>query len=256
MEHLLFGCGWVRAVWFGCDLNFRVDWTSISSVLHWVCAVRESFLHKEECIQFFSSVAWFSWFVWKERNAFVFNSTPIDPFSTIQRAQWARDEFLQVTEISNLMRHKSFIHISQNSGWHPSPSGSFKITCDVATLEGFDKASIVAILWDSQGIILDGLTQQVSIVSVLQGEALAYRLACQLASSLNLPRVEIASDNKSVILLSVSKSVTPWECAVVIADIKLMALFGDFSFLWRPRTANKVAHWVAHHHLRNSLPLD
>ncbi|CAL5334718.1 unnamed protein product [Camellia sinensis] len=60
MEHLLFGYGWVRAVWFGCDLNYRVDWTSISSVLHWVCVVRKSFLHKVDCIQFFSTVAWFS----------------------------------------------------------------------------------------------------------------------------------------------------------------------------------------------------
>ncbi|KAI8015075.1 hypothetical protein LOK49_LG05G02967 [Camellia lanceoleosa] len=33
-------------------------------------------------------------------------------------------------------------------------------------------------------------------------------------------------------------------------------IVGDLSFLWRPRSANKVAHWVAHHRLRNNLPLD
>ncbi|KAL7262354.1 hypothetical protein ACSBR1_000689 [Camellia fascicularis] len=107
------------------------------------------------------------------------------------------------------MRHEPLNHTSQHSEWHPPPSGSFKINCDVATLKGSNKATIAAVLRDSQGSILDGLTQQVSIVSVLQGEALACRLACQLASSLNLSGVEIAGDNKSAIHLSVLESVPP-----------------------------------------------
>ncbi|KAI8030898.1 hypothetical protein LOK49_LG01G01518 [Camellia lanceoleosa] len=67
----------------------------------------QSFHHKEDCIKFFSSVAWISWFVWEERNAFVFTSTPVDPLSTIQGAQWAQAEFLHATESSIPMSRPS-----------------------------------------------------------------------------------------------------------------------------------------------------
>ncbi|KAL7257686.1 hypothetical protein ACSBR1_003912 [Camellia fascicularis] len=141
------------------------------------------------------------------------------------------------------MRHQFLNHISLSSEWHPPPSGSFKINCDVATLKGSDQASIVAVLQDSQGKILDGLTQKVSIVSVLQGEALACHLACQLASSLNLSRVEIAGDNKLVIHLSVLESVPPWEYAAMVADIKLMALQFVLSFVQKKKKKRRKC-WI------------
>ncbi|KAL7256225.1 hypothetical protein ACSBR1_010201 [Camellia fascicularis] len=86
----------------------------------------------------------------------------------------------------------SFISNHQpEANWRHPAVGKFKINCDVAIQKGLDRASIVVILRDSNGRLLDGLVKKTMHSSSLQGEALTCRLACQFALARNLSGVEI-----------------------------------------------------------------
>ncbi|KAI8003566.1 hypothetical protein LOK49_LG08G03257 [Camellia lanceoleosa] len=140
--------------------------------------------------------------------------------------------------------------------WQAPNPGSYKINCDVAIKKGSSEASVAILLRDSGGRLIDGLTQSWRVSSSLQGEALACRCACQLAQARNLNMVEIKGDNKTVLFLCVSETDPPWDCNVIIGDIKSLAAHGNLTFSWKPRTANQTAHWVAQASLHGVLPLD
>ncbi|KAL7252179.1 hypothetical protein ACSBR1_013931 [Camellia fascicularis] len=103
----------------------------------------------------------------------------------------------------------------------------------------------LTVLRTDQSRVLDGVSRCISTSSTLEGEAHAIRLACFLADAHNLQQVEIEDDNRTIILLSVSEKVPPWEVGVLLRDIKTMASRCNFSFRWNPRHTNKVAHWLA-----------
>ncbi|XP_028065564.1 uncharacterized protein LOC114268572 [Camellia sinensis] len=257
VEHLLFECDWVRPVWFRCEFGYKVSWSETQSILKWSCQMMENFTDSKECNLSFSSIAWIGWFVWKERNEFVFSQKPVDPLSTLHRAGLAKKEF-DARSISQGTDHSHRLRSPQQREdyWKRPAAGNFKINCDVAIHNGSDCASIAAILWDSNGRLLDGVVKKIVCSSSLQGEALACRLACQLALARNLAGVEIEGDNKSVIHLSVSELDPPWDCGAIFFDIKHLAQHLNLTLSWRPRAANKAAHWVAQASLRNALPLD
>ncbi|KAL7189457.1 hypothetical protein ACSBR1_039160 [Camellia fascicularis] len=120
------------------------------------------------------------WFIWKARNDHVFNHSPIDPRDILQKIT---DAWLEL----------------QN--------------------QATAKASIPAILRDSEGRLLDGQVSSLLSSSTQQVEAQAVRLACFLAKNHNLPSVEIESDNQTIVKLCVSETVPPWESMAVVFDI-------------------------------------
>ncbi|KAL7235685.1 hypothetical protein ACSBR1_019055 [Camellia fascicularis] len=91
--------------------------------------------------------------------------------------------------------------------------------------------------------------------SVNQGEARALRLACVFLQALGLINVQVERDNKSVIELSTSELVPPWDCRACILDIHSLSLSSSISFPWVPREANSVVHGIATTHLKGALPL-
>ncbi|KAL7183556.1 hypothetical protein ACSBR2_025868 [Camellia fascicularis] len=120
---------------------------------------------------------------------------------------------------------------------------------------GISNVVIAVLFRDCKGHLIEGDFQKVAVHSVMQGEALAVRKACLMAQALNLSKVEIASDNKTVILLCVSENAPPWDCAPIINDIRRLAESCNFSFLWSPRSANEAAHWTARVSLKGMLPV-
>ncbi|KAI8014715.1 putative ribonuclease H protein [Camellia lanceoleosa] len=242
-EHLLFGCDWVRPIWFGSNLNYRVKWDSIHSILEWSSALMEQFQTPTNCASFFSQVASTSWFIWKGRNEFIFNHQPIDPVSVLHCARKAGAEYESAFDMG-VSLHPQVLAAANFFGahWVPPPSGQFKINCDVAVQTGSSQAAAAAILQNSIGQMRDRLTQKWCISSSLQGEALSYRLACQLAQAYHPAIVKVEGDNKQVIHLCVSEDVPHWECGAIVHDIKQLADQGTLSFHWCSRTANGVAH--------------
>ncbi|CAL5430174.1 unnamed protein product [Camellia sinensis] len=89
------------------------------------------------------------------------------------------------------------------------PPRCFKGNCDVAMTPGSSKATITVLLRDWNGVLVDGAIRKLEVASPLQGEACAIRLARHMAKELKLSQVEIAGDNKTAILLCVSKNAPP-----------------------------------------------
>ncbi|XP_028095770.1 uncharacterized protein LOC114293006 [Camellia sinensis] len=257
VEHILFGCDWVRPVWFGSAINYKVDWGAIHSVLQWSSVMMDILGNDEDRNSFFSLVAWIGWYIWKDRNNFVFNHIPVEPSSTLHRARVAMAEFeVGVYRwVMGLSRQPTQSAAAMDK-WDPPQPGFFKVNCDVAILLGSSRAAAAAVLRDEHGRLVDGLTKKLCISSPFQGEAQACRLACLLAHQHNLLDVLVEGDNKAVIHLCVTETVPPWECVAILRDIKLLAPQGRFSFQWRPKASNKVAHWVARACLHDQLPVN
>ncbi|KAL7162800.1 hypothetical protein ACSBR2_043141 [Camellia fascicularis] len=145
---------------------------------------------------------------------------------------------------------------SPSRRWSPPGLGHFKLNCDASfTIDG-SKASLVVILRNREGQLVDGRTSIVHVSSTLQGEARAVRMAYAFSQTLNLSQVSVEGDNKTVIELSVSELVPPWDCMAIIHDIRSAKSRSNISFSWSPRSSNRVAHWVASCNLTGMLPLD
>ncbi|KAI8002785.1 hypothetical protein LOK49_LG08G03236 [Camellia lanceoleosa] len=135
--------------------------------------------------------------------------------------------------------------LQRNMIWQAPNPGTYKINCDVAIKKGSSKASIAILLRDSGGRLIDGLTQSWRVSSSLQGEALACRCACQLAQARNLNMVEIKGDNKTVLFLCVSETDPPWDCNVIIGDIKSLVTRWKFDLRLEAsnKKSNKLIGW-------------
>lgn len=169
-------------------------------------------------------VAWIGWYIWKDRNNFVFNHIPVEPSSTLHRARVAMAEFEAGVShrVVGLFGQPTQI-AAATTRWDPPRLGVYKVNCDVAVLQGSSRAAVAAVLRDEHGCLVDGLTKKLCISSPFQGEAQACRLACLLAHQLNLLDVMVEGDNKAVIHLYVTETVPPWECGAILSDIKLLA---------------------------------
>ncbi|KAI8017439.1 hypothetical protein LOK49_LG04G02825 [Camellia lanceoleosa] len=197
------------------------------------------------------------WFIWKDRNNYVFNHHPVEPSSTLHRVRVAIAEFENVVHRPAASVPHGPSLIPEDAGtWTPPDQGRFKVNWDVATKKDSSQASIAVVLRNAAGRIMNGLTKKEYISSSFQGEALACRWACLFAKACGLPGATIEGDNKSVILLSVSETVPPWECGLIIEDIRRLASQEGLILQWRPRSANSVAHWVAQKSLHGYLPQD
>ncbi|KAI7980312.1 hypothetical protein LOK49_Contig167G00003 [Camellia lanceoleosa] len=112
------------------------------------------------------------------------------------------------------------------------------------------------LLRDHLGKLVDGTACKIRVRSVAQGELLAIRTACLMASALNLNVVDIEGDCKAVIQLCVSEGVPPWELLALLGDVRSLAATRQLNFLWCPRVRNSAAHWVASACFQNSLPVN
>ncbi|XP_028076555.1 uncharacterized protein LOC114278664 [Camellia sinensis] len=142
------------------------------------------------------------------------------------------------------------------STWVPPLQDQLKFNCDASFSKDGSSSSIAVVLRDWEGKLIAGSTSTMLSSSVSQSEARAVRLACLLASSLALANLHVESDNKSVIKLSATELDPPSESLAIFHDICASRSRLGLLFRWIPRTANKVAHWLASCALKGTLPLD
>lgn len=118
------------------------------------------------------------------------------------------------------------INQEEISNWRAPDMGKFKVNCDVAIPKDKREGKIAVVLRNYKGKVMDGFVQSVKATSSLCRELIAIRAACQMILTLCLNRAVVESDNKSAILLSVSKLVPPWESSAVVRDINSL-ICGD-----------------------------
>ncbi|KAL7172332.1 hypothetical protein ACSBR2_031930 [Camellia fascicularis] len=255
IEHLLFHCPWTRSVWFGSDIGIRVDMHVCNSVAEWTYSLMNMCSNKSEQLEIIGKVAMVGWCIWKSQNDWVFNHNPLNPTVTMQQATAAWRE-LYVLNHLGARQPNTAVFEPPSRRWSPPGLGQFKLNCDASFTKDGTKASLAVILRNREGQLVDGRTSIVHVSSTLQGEARAVRMACDFSQTLNLRQVSVEGDNKTVIELSVSELVPPWDCMTIIHDIRSAKSRSNISFSWSPRSSNRVAHWVASRNLIGMLPLD
>lgn len=196
-----------------------------------------------------SRAAMLGWCIWKARNEFIFQSLPVVAKNIALRMEQAWEEFnsLMINPTANASGN-AIPSGSETKRWKPPEKGKFKFNCDASwnktTGEGFG----AVVLRNHTGDLVDGKKFKVtgtSGTSALACEAMALREACFMAAALKLQDVQIESDNKELISLSVSELDPPWDCACIIQDIRKIVKDFHVSVSWIPRSINCVAHWVA-----------
>ncbi|XP_028117910.1 uncharacterized protein LOC114315493 [Camellia sinensis] len=223
VEHLLCGCEWTRAAWFGSSLSIPFAEGTIGSIQQWTCEVYQAIKNKHDRVDYVCKMLWLAWYIWKNMNNFVFNHHPIDPVATIFAAEKSFCE--SASHFIHSPHSPSLSSPARDAprAWSPPLPGRFKAKCDVAIKPDSSRAYMAILIQDSKGSLMDGVVRMEEVGSVMQGEAMAIKWACLLTRDLNLSQVEIVSDNKEVIRLCVSKDVPPWSCAPIIEDICSLA---------------------------------
>ncbi|XP_028083788.1 uncharacterized protein LOC114285008 [Camellia sinensis] len=255
IEHLLFHCPWTRTVCFGSDLGIRVDMQVCNYVAEWTYSVMNMCSNKSEQLEIIGKVAMVGWCIWKSRNDWVFNHNPLNPTVTLYQATATWRE-LYVLNHLGARQLNAAVSEPPSHRWSPPGLGHFKLNCDASFTKDGSKASLAAILQNREGQLVDGRTSIVHVSSTLQGEAQAVRMACAFFQTLNLSQISVEGDSKTVIELSVSELVPPWDCMAIIHDIRSTKSRNNISFCWSPRSSNRAAHWVASRNLTGMLPLD
>ncbi|KAI8560463.1 hypothetical protein RHMOL_Rhmol04G0257600 [Rhododendron molle] len=218
IEHVIFDCEWVRAVWFGCNVYLNLNQENSSSIQKWTSQVGEN-LKGEQLSQFLGKAVTVAWFIWKTRNEFIFNSDPIFPEKTVRRAFQALREFSKTRippsiHVDNLSCEDNLSH------WKAPDQGNFKFNCDVAVSSQGREAVAASVLRNWKGELVDGRVARAKISSPLQGELIAIRLACVMARALGISNACIESDNQQAIKLSVFELDLPWEVLALVSDIR------------------------------------
>ena len=184
VAHLLFDCSWTHAIWFGSNLSLRITKGSIPNVAQWTYNLLCQHKPQKDTRTLFSQVATVGWFIWKSRNEFVFNHLPADPLATCHRISQAWHERLVFLHSTNdVMSSQSVPVIPAIDRWRPTLAGHLKINCDAAYCKHSSMASIVVVVRDSHGKLVEGKTQSL-LAFVLQAKAYAIRLACLVSQAL------------------------------------------------------------------------
>lgn len=252
IEHILFGCKWTEAVWFGCNLTYKVDSLTISSVMKWTISIMENLDSAFDSSEILSKCVCVAWQIWKSRNDWVFNSVPVNPVDTVRKKIYNWEEIQGCLKAHGSGRSPETTNpIPQQ--WIPPKKGSFKANCDAAMEKGSNQVAIAAVIRDFRGRIIDGICNLVSASNVLQGEAMAIRLAGQILKANNIMGASIESDNQSMVKLCSTENVPPWDCLAIVEDICSLSSTIHNAFSWIHRNCNRVAHWVASSCLRKTI---
>ncbi|GJU04927.1 reverse transcriptase [Tanacetum coccineum] len=101
-------------------------------------------------------------------------------------------------------------------------------------------------------IYVDGMP--CSSMSHLHAEVLVVHYAGQLAFRRGWSQAIVESDCQTAITLSSTKTITPWNFAGLVNNIRSWSTNLQLSFSWTKRENNKVAHWVARFAYSSALP--
>ncbi|OMP03957.1 hypothetical protein COLO4_10073 [Corchorus olitorius] len=214
MEHILFFCPFAQATWKVSSFNYSPRKEGFTSFLQWWIQVFNTFVEAGS----FSAIglaSYLCWHIWKPRNSFLFEGQSDDP---TQVWNLALQEFLEFT--GAIAEHAS--HGSEWRGW------------------------VAAVCRDHNGNIVDGCSCIVFANSVDVAEALAVKMACNIAWHRDWNNIIVESNNKALVerLINPNQN-SRWDAQAVEASIRsIICNLSQVSCAYVHRSANVVADWV------------
>ncbi|KAL6204059.1 hypothetical protein ACLB2K_021329 [Fragaria x ananassa] len=250
-------CSGAVCAWSASDLHYKINLQAITTFDLWfeniILMINDCKSIREE---FLTKVVFLLWEIWKARNAFVFEATPIDPRMVAKKAGTAAAEFITCKN-HNLMSRSislSHMHSSQTQSgsnltqiWRPPPPGHIKINCDAAWIESSKLTGICAIARDSHGTLFDGATLLCRTGSVLEAEATVGAVAIDVAKRIHSSPIILELDLKTLVdNINISSSACDWRIAPIVSMIRNSITSNPcLAWFWIPRKANSAADLVA-----------
>ena len=97
IEHLLFLCPWVRGIWFGLPLNYKVNLQEISTIDDWLLLVSSKLnVSKSFCRKLWCWISFTLWIIWKVRCEVIYDHVAPNYIGNVHRISAAIAEFLGV----------------------------------------------------------------------------------------------------------------------------------------------------------------
>ncbi|KAM7482590.1 hypothetical protein LguiB_007173 [Lonicera macranthoides] len=205
IEHIIFRCCFAIEIWHQFEVFNREGCGSVVSTAVWFNDMILSSINSVEARRKLSLVMIIGWFIWKARNAYVFDKERWPFFKVINNINGMVSDCLNVVSSHSGVRVKS-------QGVAPLlREKDLFLLCDGAYLHSSSLAASACLLIDKNCSLVDGYAKKVKVASALVAEALAMREACNLTEIRGLSNLVIGSDSQMVISLLTSNSYPPWE---------------------------------------------
>lgn len=133
------------------------------------------------------------------------------------------------------------------SRWIPPLDSQVKINVDGAFINPLLPAGMGIVFRNKDGRVLDGFGDTFLASSAFMAEAYALiKESCGVVVSLDLTNVVFESDCKALVDCVSSGSAAPWDCEVLVDDIRLSLLsFSTVNVCHVNRCLNKAVDWLA-----------
>lgn len=160
-------------------------------------------------------VTW--WYIWKSRNAIIFESQPFHPHLILGKILRPLHEHNIAGTILNCPNNRSL----PPATWSPPPANTHKLNVDGSFNPNARTAGIGGILRDAQGTIVQGFAAKIIAASPLEAELHALLRGIQVCNSTGVREVIIKGDS-FIIWDSMSKDEgVPWTLMPLWKRIQL-----------------------------------
>ncbi|CAL9006092.1 unnamed protein product [Prunus brigantina] len=133
VEHLLLLCPWVEPVWFGGQLNIKIDKGAITSMDRWLLSVtNEGDLSVADREWMSTIIAYTCWHIWKARCKAVMEYKAPHPLSVIRVIQSSCGDFLEVQRSIYQRRNGAPQAHNPPQRWSPPPCNIIKVNVDAS----------------------------------------------------------------------------------------------------------------------------
>ncbi|BFG21271.1 hypothetical protein CerSpe_075460 [Prunus speciosa] len=249
VEHILLLCPWVQGVWFGGNLNYRINHLEITSLWHWLHDILLSYSNRIDDQNWLATQIVFTcWNIWKSRCKAIFEHKTPSPHSTITATRVGINNFMEAVKLSRSP------HITANERtstspicWNPPNVGIIKVNVDASWNHNNCRAGIGVILRDSCCNFIAAKAIPSTASSALEAEAQAVLHGCELAHALACTSVIIESDSRGIIqCLNGDIARGAWAIYPILNRIReQQTLFHSCRWSWISRVANEAADLVA-----------
>lgn len=99
IEHVLQQCDRTRAIWFGLDINYKVQKDQVTCFDSWLLDIRKMVLStKADGTKLFVLIAYTYWIIWKERCRVIRQGKMSEPDKVVCRIKQAVQERMMIVD--------------------------------------------------------------------------------------------------------------------------------------------------------------